>query len=65
MKKRKAKRVKKTKNLILNKKYLFTEISESQFKDFKKIKTFSHNELKILQGIAEIKRKENSFKKYF
>jgi translation initiation factor 5B len=44
---------------IKNKEYLLTELGESQFKEFKKNKDLlSQNEIKILQDIAEIKRRE-------
>ena len=39
--------------------YLYSEISEHQFKEFKKNKDLlTHDEVQILQKIAEIKRKE-------
>jgi len=42
-----------------DKKYLYTDISESQFKTFKKNKDLlSENEKKILQELAEIKRRD-------
>ena len=41
-------------------KYLYSQISESQFKAFKKNKDLlSQNEIKTLSEIAEIKRKKN------
>lgn len=41
-------------------KYLYADISEKQFKEFKKNKDIlSANELKVLQEIADIKRKKN------
>jgi translation initiation factor 5B len=41
-------------------KYLYANISESQFKAFKKHKELlSHDELKVLQEIADLKRKKN------
>jgi len=41
--------------------FLYSDISESQFKNFKKNKDLlSQNEIKILQEIAEIKRKEKA-----
>jgi len=44
-----------------NKEFLYTELSESQFKNFKKNKDLlSQNEIKILQEIAEIKRQEKA-----
>ena len=44
---------------LKDKEYLLTELGESQFKEFKKNKDLlSQNEIKILQGIAEIKRRE-------
>ncbi len=46
---------------IKNKNLLYSDISESQFRNFKKNKDLlSSNEMKILQEIAEIKRKEKS-----
>ncbi len=42
-------------------KFLYSDISASQFKNFKKNKDLlTNNEMKILQEIAEIKRKQNS-----
>ena len=44
---------------LKDKEYLLTELGESQFREFKKNKDLlSQNEIKILQGIAEIKRRE-------
>lgn len=44
--------------VLKNKNYLYSEISESQFRKFKKNKDLlSPNEIKALQEIAEIKRK--------
>jgi len=46
---------------LKTKKFLYSEISESQFRKFKKNKDLlSPNEIKILQEIAEIKRKDKS-----
>jgi len=46
---------------ISDKKFLYTDISESQFRTFKKNKDLlSQSEIKILQEIAEIKRQEKS-----
>ncbi|MFA5953299.1 MAG: translation initiation factor IF-2 [Candidatus Pacearchaeota archaeon] len=43
---------------LKDKKYLYSNISESQFRDFKKNKDLlSSNEIRILQEISEIKRK--------
>lgn len=43
---------------LKNKEFLYSNISESQFKNFKKNKDLlSQNEMKILQEIAEIKKK--------
>jgi translation initiation factor 5B len=43
-----------------NKKYLYTDISESQFRKFKKNKDIlSPSEIKTLQDISEIKRQKN------
>ena len=45
---------------LKDKNYLYTNISESQFKKFKKNKDLlSPNEIKLLQEIAKIKRSEN------
>jgi translation initiation factor 5B len=45
---------------LKDKRYLYTEIGESTFKEFKKNKDLlSENEKKALSEIAEIKRKEN------
>ena len=42
-----------------DKKFLYTDIGESQFRKFKKNKDLlSHSEIKILQEIADIKRRE-------
>jgi hypothetical protein len=42
-----------------DKKYLYSDIAESQFKTFKKNKDLlSENEKKILQELSEIKRKD-------
>ena len=47
--------------VLKNKNYLYTDISESQFRNFKKNKDLlSSGEMKILQEIAEIKRKEKA-----
>jgi translation initiation factor 5B len=46
---------------LKEKKFLYTDIGESQFKNFKKNKDIlSQNEIKILQEIAEIKRQKKS-----
>ncbi len=46
---------------LANKKYLYSQVSESQFKDFKKNKDLlSESEIKTLMEIAEIKRKKKS-----
>ncbi|MFH1801526.1 MAG: translation initiation factor IF-2 [archaeon] len=46
---------------LKNKQYLFSDITESQFRNFKKNKDLlSGNEMKILQEIAEIKRQKNA-----
>jgi len=46
---------------LKTKKFLYSDISESQFRKFKKNKDLlSPNEIKILQEIAEIKRKDKS-----
>ena len=46
---------------LKNKELLYSDISESQFKNFKKNKDLlSNKEVKILQEIAEIKRKSKS-----
>ncbi|MCK5149849.1 translation initiation factor IF-2 [Candidatus Pacearchaeota archaeon] len=46
---------------LKDKKFLYSDISESQFKNFKKNKDLlSQNEIKILQEIAEIKRQEKA-----
>ncbi len=46
---------------LKDKEILYSEISESQFKNFKKNKDLlSPNEIKVLQEIAEIKRKEKA-----
>ncbi len=45
--------------VLKDKNYLYSDISESQFKNFKKNKDLLFpNEMKTLQEIAEIKRKE-------
>ncbi len=47
--------------VMKDKNYLYTNISESQFRKFKKNKDLlSNSEMKILQEIAEIKRKEKA-----
>ena len=46
---------------LKDKQFLYSDISESQFKNFKKNKDLlSQNEIKLLQEIAEIKRKEKA-----
>ena len=46
---------------LADKKYLYSQISESQFKEFKKNKDLlTQSEIKILAEIAEIKRKKKS-----
>jgi translation initiation factor 5B len=46
---------------LKNKKYLYSDISEKQFKEFKKNKDLLNDEeIKILKEIAEIKRINNS-----
>jgi len=46
---------------LKEKKFLYSNISESQFRTFKKNKDLlSQSEIKVLQEIAEIKRKEKS-----
>ena len=46
---------------IKDKNILYSELGESQFKNFKKNKDLlSPNEIKILQEIAELKRESNS-----
>ena len=46
---------------LKDKKFLYTNLGESQFKNFKKNKDLlSPNEIKILQEIAELKRETNS-----
>ena len=43
-----------------NKKFLYTDMGESQFRKFKKNKDLlSQGEIKTLQEIAEIKRQKN------
>ncbi len=47
--------------VLKDKDYLYTDISESQFRKFKKNKDLlSSGEMRILQEISEIKRKKNS-----
>ena len=46
---------------LKDKKFLYSDISESQFKNFKKNKDLlSSNEMNLLQEIAEIKREQNA-----
>lgn len=46
---------------LKNTELLYSSISESQFRNFKKNKDLlSHSEIKVLQEIAEIKREENA-----
>lgn len=46
---------------LADKKYLYSQVSESQFKEFKKNKDLlTENEIKTLMEIAEIKRKKKS-----
>ena len=46
---------------LKDKKFLYSDISESQFRTFKKNKDLlSQSEIKVLQEIAEVKRKEKS-----
>jgi translation initiation factor 5B len=46
---------------LVEKKYLYSQISESQFKEFRKNKDLlTENEIKTLMEIAEIKRKKKS-----
>jgi len=45
---------------LKDKEFLYTDLSESQFKNFKKNKDLlSQNEMSVLQEIAEIKRKKH------
>jgi hypothetical protein len=47
--------------ILKNKNYLYTNLGESQFKNFKKNKDLlSSGEMKILKEIAEIKRIEKA-----
>jgi len=46
---------------LADKKYLYSQLSESQFKSFKKNKDLlSESEIKAIMEIAEIKRKKKS-----